>query len=274
MLESVGIPSELVRTDQGWGVIVSEDDIAVAGAEITEYRHDKAAEPPPVSTGDPLLGGALVGVIFYTAILVSVAVLNQVSAYGIHWMEAGEMQAGRVMSGEVWRSITALTLHADTLHLLSNLAFGGVFGLLAGRILGGGVAWLAIVVGGGMGNLLNAALRDPNHLSIGASTAVFACLGILVALALRPSRDQLSSSSMRRWSPLVAGVLLFATLGMEGERTDVLAHATGFVSGLAIGGFCSLIPRRMLANEFMQFAAAAGTWVLVVCCWVTAIVVG
>lgn len=274
VLEAVGIASELARSEQGWCVAVSDHDLVAATAEINEYTHDKASEPPPTATGDPLLGGAFVGVVFYVAVLVGVAVLNQISAYGMHWMEAGEMRAGRVMSGQVWRTVTALTLHADALHLLSNLAFGSVFGLLAGRILGGGVAWLAIVVGGGLGNLLNAALRDATHISIGASTAVFAALGILVALALRPSDNQLSSTTMRRWSPLVAGILLFATLGLEGERTDVLAHATGFVAGLAIGGLCSVLPPRLLASERVQFIAATGTLILVVGAWIAAAVAG
>lgn len=274
VLESVGIASELARSGQGWGVAVSDRDFVAATAEINEYTHDKASEPPQTMTSDPLLGGAFVGVVFYISGLVAVAVLNQISAYGMNWMVAGEMRAGRVMSGQLWRTVTALTLHADALHLLSNLAFGSVFGLLAGRILGGGVAWLAIVIGGGLGNLLNAALRDATHISIGASTAVFAALGTLVALALRPSDHQRSTTAMRRWSPLVAGVVLFATLGVEGERTDVLAHATGFVAGLAIGGLCSVLPPRLLASERVQFLAAASAVLLVVGAWIAAAIVG
>lgn len=274
VLEAVGIASELARSEQGWGVVVSDHDLVAATAQINEYTHDKASEPPPTVTSDPLLGGAFVGVVFYVAVVVAVAVLNQISAYGMNWMEAGEMRAGQVMSGQIWRTVTALTLHADALHLLSNVAFGSVFGLLAGRILGGGVAWLAIVVGGGLGNLLNAALRDPTHISIGASTAVFAALGVLVALALRPSGNPRSSTTMRRWSPLVAGILLFATLGLEGERTDVLAHATGFAAGLAMGGLCSVLPPRLLASERVQFFAAAGTLILVAGAWIAAAVVG
>ncbi len=270
VLESVGIASELARTELGWGVVVSNDDLAAANAEVDAYGQDKASEPISVATRDPLLGGAFIGVIFYVAILVSVAVLNEISAYGVHWMAAGEMRAGPVMSGQLWRTVTALTLHADALHLISNLVFGSVFGLLAGRILGGGVAWLAIVLGGGFGNLLNAALRDPTHISIGASTAVFAALGTLVALALRPQVDRRSETPMQRWSPLVAGILLLATLGLEGDRTDVLAHVTGFVSGLVIGGLCSLLPTRMLTCERVQFGAATATLATLVVAWILA----
>lgn len=273
VLEAIGIACELVRSEPGWGVLVSKTDIAAANAEINEYSRDKAAEARPVESPDPLLGGAFVGTLFYVAILVAVAVLDQVSAYGMRWMSAGEMRAGSVMTGQMWRTVTALTLHADALHLISNLVFGSVFGLLAGRILGGGVAWLAIVAAGALGNFLNAALREPTHVSIGASTAVFAALGILVALAQRPHASQRSSSAMQRWSPLVAGVLLFATLGLEGERTDVLAHATGFLAGLLMGGMCSLLPSHLLASEGVQFFAGASTLALVAAAWAAAALV-
>lgn len=274
VLEAVGIASELIRSEPGWGVLVSDVHFAAAQAEINEYNRDKAAELPPHVSSDPLLGGAFVGVIFYVAVLVSVAVLDQVSAYGVQWMEAGEMGAGPVMAGQVWRTVTALTLHADALHLMSNLVFGSVFGLLAGRILGGGVAWLAIIAGGALGNFMNAALREPAHLSIGASTAVFAALGVLVALALRPRSNQPSSTAMQRWSPMIAGLLLFATLGMEGERTDVLAHATGLLAGLLMGGLCSVLPSRWLASEGIQFFAAASSLALVAAAWAVAAITG
>lgn len=274
VLEAAGITAELIRSEPGWGVLVSEIHIAAAHAEIDEYSRDKAAEPSLEVRSDPLLGGAFVGVIFYVAVLVAVAVLDQVSAYGVQWMEAGEMRAGPVLSGQVWRTVTALTLHADALHLMSNLVFGSVFGLLAGQVLGGGVAWLAIIAGGALGNFMNAALREPAHLSIGASTAVFAALGVLVALALRPRSSQRSSTAMRRWSPLIAGLLLFATLGMEGERTDVLAHATGHLAGLLMGGLCSLLPSRWLASEVVQFFAAASSLALIVGAWFAAAIAG
>ncbi|TWT74192.1 rhomboid family intramembrane serine protease [Allorhodopirellula solitaria] len=271
VLEAVGISSELVRSEHGWAVVVRESDAAAADAEIHEYGQDKAAEPPEPGTGSPRLGGAFVGILFYVSILIAVAVLNQVSAYGVDWMAVGEMRAGGVMSGQLWRTITALTLHADLQHLLSNLAFGSVFGLLAGRILGGGFAWLAIIIGGGLGNFLNAALRDPAHLSIGASTAVFAALGVLVALALRPPAAQRAETAMKRWSPLIGGVLLLATLGLEGERTDVLAHVTGFIAGLLVGGLCSALPSRLLASENAQFAAGFAAMLLIAASWLAAI---
>ncbi|EMI56948.1 rhomboid family intramembrane serine protease [Rhodopirellula sallentina] len=269
VLQAVGIPSAIARDETGWVVAVPDARHAAAITEIEDYLSDKSVEVPRVESRVRLFGGAVIGVVFYVSILCAVNVLDRISAYGVQWSDVGHMRAGDVMGGQIWRTVTALTLHADTLHLMSNLAFGGFFGLLAGRILGGGVAWLAIVVAGALGNAANAFMRDADHVSIGASTAVFAALGMLVSHALRPRKGS-TSTAMQRWTPLIAGLLMFAFLGLEGERTDVLAHTTGFLSGMAVGWGCCRLPERVLASETVQFASAALTIALLIISWAVA----
>jgi rhomboid protease GluP len=72
-----------------------------------------------------------------------------------------------------------LSLHADPLHLMSNLASGVIFGIFVAQILGSGVAWLTILLAGALGNALNALVQSPEHTATGASTAIFGALGIL-----------------------------------------------------------------------------------------------
>jgi membrane associated rhomboid family serine protease len=181
------------------------------------------------------------------------------------------MQAGEVVTGQWWRAVTALTLHADAGHVLANLVFGAVFGLLAGRALGGGVAWLVIVAAGVLGNLANAWVRPPEHVSIGASTAVFASLGMLVAHALYHWRDE-RGTGLRRWRPLVGGLLLLAYTGVGGPRTDVVAHVTGFLAGLLIGWAGCRLPPRVLASGRVQAAAGLAALVIVVVAWAAALI--
>lgn len=201
-----------------------------------------------------------------------VAVFATRWSFGIDWFFAGRMEAGRVMAGEWWRIVTALTLHLDAGHIMGNLAFGGVFGFLAGRVLGGGVAWLAIVVAGALGNLMNAAVQAPTHLSIGASTAVFAALGVIVSHALRP-RAAVPEKTLKRWSPLIGGVLLLAFTGVGGERTDIVAHVTGFFGGLLIGWAACRLPDRWLASRLVQRLAGFTAIAVVVSAWIVALVV-
>jgi membrane associated rhomboid family serine protease len=175
------------------------------------------------------------------------------------------MNAGVVRDGEWWRSVTALTLHVDFGHLISNLLFGIVFGFMAGRTLGGGVAWLAIVIAGTLGNSINALIQDRAHTSIGASTAVFSALGVLVANALRHWGDK--SSRWIRWRPLIGGVVLLGFTGVGGERTDVAAHFTGFLAGLAIGWLGCRISGKVLSNDNVQQGAGVAAIAMIVVAW-------
>src|SRR5229473_2344802 len=41
-------------------------------------------------------------------------------AAGSPWFERGAAAAGRILAGEPWRAVTALTLHADVVHVVGN----------------------------------------------------------------------------------------------------------------------------------------------------------
>ena len=132
----------------------------------------------------------------------------------------------------MWRLVTALTLHADDLHMFSNLAIGGLFIIFLCRELGSGLAWSLLLGSGILGNLANAFVQSPTHRSVGASTAVFGAVGILASLSLLRYRRQLK----RRWLlPVAAALALLALLGTEGKHTDLGAHLFGFLFGLILG---------------------------------------
>ena len=147
------------------------------------------------------------------------------------WLEAGALDILRVrLYGEWYRTVTALTLHADAAHLCGNLAFGALFlGLLARAAGLGRALWLTII-GGVAGNCLAVLLRRQPVESIGFSTALFACIGALSGLmALR------QAGRRETLLPVAAGAALLAMLGTEGERTDYLAHVAGLCAGLVLG---------------------------------------
>jgi membrane associated rhomboid family serine protease len=149
------------------------------------------------------------------------------------WFARGAIDGSAIMEhGEWWRLATALTLHADLVHLAGNCLIGGLIIHLLGNTVGYGLAWLLLIVNGMAGNVLNVAVRDQAHLSVGLSTAVFAAIGLLVGL-------QLGRSQTRRLRdfllPLGAGAGLFAALGGEGARTDLGAHFFGGVIGFSCG---------------------------------------
>ena len=170
-----------------------------------------------------------------------------------------------------WRSVvTALTLHADVGHLVANIAFGTVFGYLAGQMLGPGLAWASILATGAIGNLLDAMLMPATHHTIGASTAVFATLGLLAASSWR-QRSTFAVRWSHRWAPLIAAVALLGLIGAGGERTDVLAHLCGLLAGTIFGVVYGSSSVSSLGGAVLQLLCGAAALGTIVCAWVFAL---
>ncbi len=273
VLTSAEIQNQIFHHSGKWWLSVAPQDEASALQELAAYRRDNPIAEKLVSRRIPLFEGSFVGAFVYAATICLIGSVSSSADTREIWMSIGQMNSDAFLGGQFWRATTALTLHADAQHLLSNLAFGCVFGMMAGRILGGGIAWLSIVSAGTLGNGLNAVMRSETHLSIGASTAVFAALGVLVAHALHP-RFVSSEKLFKRWSPLIAGVLLLAFVGVGGERTDVGAHVTGFVSGMVIGWLAARLPLHWLSNPRIQMASGAAAFTVIVLAWTIAVRLG
>ncbi len=229
----MGIASRQVPMPLGIGLFVAAADAADARHELAAYEHENAPRRRAVRPAAAIHQGWPAALAYALLLLFFYGAARR-DLWGIDWLEAGAVQAGLMRAGEEWRAVTALTLHLDHGHLIGNLLAGMAIGTLAAQLLGPGLAWLAILLAGTLGNLLAALLRAPDHTAIGASTAVFAALGIVSAFT-RQRRWLQRDLRLRRLAPLGAGVLLLAYLGFGGERTDVGAHVAGFAVGLAVG---------------------------------------
>jgi len=253
ILSAVGIHSWTVVRGGVFVVVVEEGSEALALRHLSEVAQE-AAVPLPVPKQPKLHPRAWAGSIVYAVIMVGVAYAAGNNQFGLDWLAAGALNGAIPSTHEWWRVVTALTLHADVGHLVSNLVFGVVLGYFASRSLGGGIAWAGILVGAMMGNALDALWMPEEQRSIGASTAVFAILGLLSAYAWT-----LETATNLKWAkrlgPLIAGVILLGFLGAGGERTDVVAHITGFISGCALGAVFGKIPEHRFDSRLSQLAA-------------------
>ena len=245
VLAAVGIGCRLVVGRGGVGLCVASRDAEAARQQLDAYERENAPERKPAMderTGFHGLSAAMA----YALVLLFFFGAERRGAWSIDWLAVGSAQADLIRDGAWWRTVTALTLHVDHGHLLGNLVAGVVFGLLAAQLLGSGLAWLAILLAGALGNALNAALQAPDHTAVGASTAVFGALGVVSGYT-RQRRTVPWRGGLRRWAPLAAGILLLVYLGFGGERTDVGAHVAGFavgaVLGLAVGRYSAHVPQ-------------------------------
>jgi rhomboid protease GluP len=191
------------------------------------------------------------------------------------WEESGVAESRAILAGQWWRTITALTLHADPPHLLANLATGLLFAAFLLPRLGAGLTWLAVVISGALGNAINAwGYRGETHNSIGASTACFGALGILVGVEMTARiRDVHGRSLWQLVLPVGAGLALLAYLGVgdEGKNIDYMAHCWGFLAGGVMGISAAGFRIKERTPRVAQSFAAALAVALVVGAWLLAV---
>jgi rhomboid protease GluP len=267
MLLAVGIESQVVPNAGAWTVVVAP---AAANAAVRQLRTYERENPPRRRVLQPehAVPHAWVGAAIYVVVLLLIAWLAGDKANHTDWLDAGALDTAAFRAGEIWRAVTAVTLHFDVAHLLGNLGFGAFFGWLAAQLLGPGVAFGAGAVAAVTANAINASVQPIEHVSAGASTMVFAMLGLLSAYAWRRRADQ-GERWAYRWAPLFAGLFMLAFTGAGGEQTDVLAHLTGFVTGAVCGfalGFRSRAPGRAA-----QWITGLGALALVAAAWYAAL---
>ena len=162
---------------------------------------------------------------------------------------------GLFQRGEWWRPFTALFLHGDLMHLIGNLLVGAAFITFVVRSIGPFKGWGLTLLCGTLGNALTCWSHDPDHFSsIGASTSVFAALGILSGLGIAeslPSRPHLPW--LRILTPFMAGVVLLGMLGASQDpHTDVLGHVCGFGFGLPAGIVAGIREEKKSAHSILD----------------------
>ena len=268
VLSAASIPHQVIDDGASCVLVVDAQHSARAAEELRLYDH----EIPPVrpKPARPIqYQDALPGIIGYFFVVCIVAGMAGYSMFGSNWIAAGRVDGELIRNGEWWRTVTALTLHSGLRHLVGNIVFGVFFGLFAGRLLGSGVAWLAIVVAAAFGNAANTLLLESAHRSIGASTAVFAALGVVAGYVWRGqlmAQDRWST----RFGPIVGGVALLMYTGTGDANTDIGAHLLGFVCGFGMGMLLTLTGTTPLGRH-SQLRAGALALCIVILAWTVAL---
>ena len=236
VLQARQIPCRSEQVERSYQLLVPVDHYQRACQELIQYEKENQNWPPPPPIERKLHENtaSTIWILILLAIFHNVT-QHQINLFGhnpVHWFELGNAHAGKILNGEWWRLITALTLHSGFLHLFSNITLGGIFMVRLCRLLGSGRAWFLVLCAGSLGNFLNALVQSQNHRSIGASTAVFGAVGLLATINMLHFRG----NHRRSWPlPIAAGLGLLALLGASGENTDIGAHLFGFLSGIGLG---------------------------------------
>lgn len=257
-----------------WVLSVEEPARAAAEEELAAYEAEQAAHPGPPPERAP--GVEVEPWVLLTAGSIMAAGFTAQQRLGEWIVDAGNAESTAIIGrGEWWRCVTALLLHGDLGHLLANLGFGLFFATFCVMQFGAGLSWLLIVASGAIGNALNAwCYRGSLHRSIGASTAVFAALGLLVGAEVY-HRLAFPGTRTRRhlFAPIGAGLALLAYLGVGEAHSDIdfMAHGWGFLVGVLLGIPATAAPLRHPLPAWGQSLAGWLTLLVVAVSWFLAL---
>lgn len=219
--------------EDGYVIHVEEAFVEAILQEFRLYAEEQSFKPAPVAV--PIFGsGVELALVWIAVLLFCFTQQLQYSDVEEQYLNSSIQVFG---AGEWYRPFTALFLHADMNHLAGNAVFGMVFGILVANSFGPLRGWGLIMVSGFLGNLLNAWLHFPDSFrSLGASTAVFGALGLLVASGLEVGwRERSFRKGLRAFTPLLAGLLILGLNGIGGLGVDNMAHVTGMLFGVLLG---------------------------------------
>jgi membrane associated rhomboid family serine protease len=265
VLAAADIPHWLRHRLDGWALMVPATAAPAALETLAAYDRENAPEPASDAAGR-VRPVSIAGVVVALLLLGFFAITGPRAARN-PWFAQGSADAARILAGDWWRTVTALTLHADAPHVLGNALGCAVLGSAVIQLLGPGLGLVLLLLAGASGNALTAAVHGSGHASVGASTAIFGAVGILAALRVTrggpgPRRE--------RWWVVLGACLLFLVLLGGGPNTDHMAHLFGLLGGAVLGVLTGLTLRAPLpaAAQALLVAAAAAS---VVAAWRAAV---
>lgn len=266
VLTAMGIEHSIIRSVSGW--LITVDEFRQRDAEEQVRLYEKENADPPIMETELIRYERYFPILFPVLLYLFHAYLVN-SLAGHEWVEVGNASSRKILQGEWWRCVTALTLHSDLAHLLSNIFFGTIAATALCQQTGKGLGWFLILMSGAMGNFGNALLYGTMpHRSIGASTAVFGAIGILGSFRV------FAKDMPNRWKAWVyfAGAMgLLGFIGSGGERTDISAHLFGFAAGIILGIILAIIKKLDELDEPAQFFLAGAGFVIITLCWLMAL---
>ncbi len=263
VLSSQGVPYSVKKSASGWEIWIEESVYGYAYSLIAQYIAENQL-PPEIETQEAIeykntYNGAIMALLLIGWHLRA----NIYAKFDSIVREYGA-SASAILDGEIFRTVTALMLHSDYMHLAGNVTGIFIFGTAVGRIAGPGLGSLMILGTGILGNYANAVLFKYGHISVGASTAVFGGVGIAAAYQFY-TKIKAGKPRMKAWLPLAGGLALLGFLG-AGKRADLTAHLFGFIAGIGLGLIYAQF-RYHLQHKSVQFGSMAACVIILVLAW-------
>jgi membrane associated rhomboid family serine protease len=253
VLIAMGVDCVVLHEASDWVLLVAEGDVERARAEIGSYEEGEARRASERAV-QPVIGAApgdFRGGLVFSFLLMGAYALQRATPDDV--IDGWVMDVGRVRAGEWWRLVSALGVHGSFEHVFANGVIGGfLFAFLAREWR----TWVALVMAlgcGVLGNGLNLMFHwTGEHRSIGASTSVFAVMGLLFAHGWVGAGGVGFRGKVRAWVlPFGGAAAMYSffagdpTHSLDFHRVDHTAHFGGWLAG-AIAGLP--VAQRVQAN--------------------------
>ncbi len=181
----------------------------------------------------------------FALVLINVIVFFVSLKLGDGFVSKGMMTYDSFAGGEKYRLVTAMFLHADINHILSNMMILYFAGELVESRVGPALFLCIYMISGILGNVTSyyyEMISGARYSSLGASGAVYGILGALFLLAVVKTKG-LSINPKR-----ILAVTVFLIYGsFSVPNIDFMAHIGGLISG-----FILMIP----VNAFMRLGSS------------------
>jgi len=152
----------------------------------------------------------------------------QIDVLAIYGMKINEL----INEGQIWRLITSMFLHANTMHIGFNMYALYSFGRSLERFYGHSRFLFLYLLSGFAGNIVSYYFTD--NPSLGASTAIFglvAAEGVFIHI-----NKKFFPNAQKALQQLIMIVIINFILGLS-PQIDNWGHLGGFVGGLAFAWF-------------------------------------
>ncbi len=137
------------------------------------------------------------------------------------------------LSGQPWRLVTAMFLHAGVLHIAFNM-FTLYSGGRVAETLFGRASYLAVYFGAGLVGGIAAMTKTAMIVSVGASGAIFGVFGAILAYLVAHKEQLDPEMRAKQLKSMGTFVALNLMIGFSVKAISLSAHIGGFVAGFAI----------------------------------------
>lgn len=242
-------------TDMGLGKtikLVMENDILDENVDIEDMVLQKQKEYE-------LKYAAKVPVFTYILIAMNIIIWLAMNIYSLTsgtnvnqlLLDFGAKENFHILSGEYWRFITPIFLHANIIHLLLNCYSLYVIGILVEKIFGHTKFLVVYFVAGVLGNI--ASFMFSMSMGVGASGAIFGLLGALLYFGLqKPVLFKVYFGNN-----VIFTIVINLGYGFSRSGIDNYAHIGGLIGGFfATGAVCLPDKTKWYLNRVLYILLA------------------